>query len=211
MRFSRLAVLASGNVGLLPGGERPSSTDGRRALKKASHAAGIAHNLGLAAWFGGTLFGQIALNPTVSSISDKSERGRVLNESWGRFNAVNSLALASTLLAWRAGNLKDDAELRAPALARAKNLLLGGAAVNSVASGILGARIARQSSEGATPVESGTEPAPETPEEAASSQRLLFFFGYGSLVLLAAVISLSALIETEPIKPRGVLSRLLTS
>ena len=98
----------------------------------ASNGAKIAHNLGLAAWFGGSLFGQIALNPTVSSISDKSERGRVLNESWGRFNAVNSLAVASALISWRAGDLKDDAELRAPALARAKNLPLGGAAVNPV-------------------------------------------------------------------------------
>lgn len=177
----------------------------------ASNGARIAHNLGLAAWFGGTVFGQIALNPTVSSISDRSERGRVLNEAWARFNAVNSLALASAVISWRAGGLKDDAELRAPALARAKNLLLGGAAVNAVVSAIMGARIARQASGGATPVESGTEPAPETPQEAASSQRAISFFGYGSLVLLAAVIALSAVIETEPVKPRGVLSRLLTS
>ena len=177
----------------------------------ASNGAKIAHNLGLAAWFGGSLFGQIALNPTVSSISDKSERGRVLNESWGRFNAVNSLALASAVISWRAGDLMDDAELRAPALARAKNLLLGGAAVNAVISGIMGARIAKQASGGATPVESGTEPAPETPQEAASAQRAISFFGYGSLVLVAVVIALSAVIETEPIKPRGVLSRLLTS
>ena len=53
-------------------------------MSNTSNAAGIAHNLGLAAWFGGTLFGQVALNPTVSSISDRRER--VLNESWGRFN-----------------------------------------------------------------------------------------------------------------------------
>ena len=179
-------------------------------MKKASNAAGIAHNLGLAAWFGGTLFGHVALNPTVSSISDRRERGRVLNESWARFNAVNALAIASTLLAWRAGGLKDDAELRAPALARAKNLLLGGAATNAIASAILGARLASQARGGATPVESGTEPAPETPQEAATSQRLIGFFGSGSIALLAAVIALSGVIETQPIKARGVLSRLLT-
>ena len=179
-------------------------------MTEASNTAKIAHNLGLAAWFGGSLFGQIALNPTVSRISDRSERGRVLNESWARFNAVNALAIASTLLAWRAGDLKDDAELRAPALARAKNLLLGGAATNAIASAILGARLASQARGGATPVESGTEPAPETPQEAATSQRLIGFFGSGSIALLAAVIALSGVIETQPIKARGVLSRLLT-
>jgi hypothetical protein len=178
-------------------------------MSNTSNAAGIAHNLGLAAWFGGTLFGQVALNPTVSSISDRRER--VLNESWGRFNAANAPALAATLLARRLGRLRDDAELRSPALARLKDLLLGGAAVNAVISGILGARIAKQSSAGATPVESGTEPAPETPEEAASSQRMISFFGTGSLVLLAASIAVSGMIENEPIKPRGILSRLLTS
>ena len=179
-------------------------------MTKTSNAAGIAHNLGLAAWFGGTLFGQVALNPTVSSISDRRERGRVLNESWGRFNAANAPALAAALLAWRLGGLRDDAELRAPALARAKNLLLGGAATNAIASAILGARLASQARGGATPVESGTEPAPETPQEAATSQRLIGFFGSGSLALLAAVIALSGVIETQPIKARGVLSRLLT-
>jgi len=178
-------------------------------VKKTSNAAEIAHNLGLAAWFGGTLFGQVALNPTVSSISDR--RGRVLNESWGRFNAANAPALAAALLAWRLGGLKDDAELRAPALARVKDLLLGGAAVSAVVSGILGARIAKQSSGGATPVESGTEPAPETPEESANSQRMISFFGTGSLVLSAAAIAVSGMIENEPIKPRGILLRLLTS
>ncbi|HKH75336.1 MAG TPA: hypothetical protein VKA51_00090 [Rubrobacteraceae bacterium] len=176
-------------------------------MKRTSNAAEIAHNLGLAAWFGGTLLGQVALNPTVSSISDRREPGRVLNESWGRFNAAN----APALLAWRLGGLNYDAELRAPALARVKDLLLGGAAVNAVVSGILGTRIARQSSGGATPVESGTEPAPETPEESASSQRMISFFGTGSLVLSAAAIAVSGMIENEPIKPCGILSRLLTS
>ena len=108
-------------------------------MTEASNKAKIAHNIGLATWFGGALFGQIALNPTIERISDKNERGRVLNEAWGRFNAANFPAIAATLLTWRLGNLKDDAELKAPALTRLKNLLLGGAAVTGIASGILGA------------------------------------------------------------------------
>ncbi len=176
----------------------------------ASNKARIVHNLGLATWFGGSLFGQVALNPTVSRISDKSERGRVLNEAWGRFNAVNFTAIAATVLTWRMGDLKDDAELRAPALMRVKDLLLGGAAVNGIASGILGARIANQSSQGDTPVESGTEPAPETPQEAATSQRLVALTGTSSLALLVGVIAVSSAIESSAVKPRGLLSRLLT-
>ena len=179
-------------------------------MTEASNKAKIAHNIGLATWFGGALFGQIALNPTIERISDKNERGRVLNEAWGRFNAANFPAIAATLLTWRLGNLKDDAELKAPALTRLKNLLLGGAAVTGIASGILGARIAKQASEGDTPVESGTQPAPETPEEAASSQRLISLTGPSNLALLVGVLAASAVVENSAVKPRGLLSRLLT-
>lgn len=184
-------------------------------MPEVSNIARAAHNLGLATWFGGTLFGQIALNPTVGRISDKQERGRVLNESWVRYNVINTAAIAAALVGWRLGGLKQEAELRAPALERAKNLLLGGAAVNGIAAGVLGARAAKNDPEegpaGGTPVESGTEPAPETPPEAARSQRLIGFFGPGSLVLLALVIVLSGIIDASYPKPRGLLSRLFTS
>ncbi len=39
---------------------------------------------------------------------------------------------------------------------------------------------------------------------------MISFFGSGSLVLLACVIALSGAIESSAVKPRGVLSRLLT-
>lgn len=179
-------------------------------MKKTSRSGRIAHDLGISTWFGGTLFGQVSLNPTVSSISDSSERGRVLNEAWARFNVVNLPAMASALLGWRLGGIRADAELRAPGLTRAKDLLLGGAAFNTVASAALGAATAARSPGGATPVRSGTTPAPQTPSGAALSQRLLRFFGNGSLVLLAAAIVVSGLIEAASPKPRGVLTRLLS-
>jgi uncharacterized membrane protein len=72
-------------------------------MKEVSKIGKVAHNLGMSTWFGGTLFGQVSLNPSVSSISDRSERGRVLNEAWARFQAVNLPAVLSTLLGWRLG------------------------------------------------------------------------------------------------------------
>jgi hypothetical protein len=81
----------------------------------------------MSAWFGGTLFGQVSLNASVSSISDRSKRGKVLNEAWARFQAVNLPAVLSTLLGWRLGGVREDAELRAPGLTHAKDLVLGGA------------------------------------------------------------------------------------
>ncbi len=180
-------------------------------MRKPSNTAKITHNLGLATWFGGSLFGQIALNPTVDSISDESDRGRVTSEGWARFNAVNLPAIAATLVSWRFNGLREDAELRAPGLTRVKDVLLGGAAFNGVMSAILGARFASQARSGKVPVKSGLMPSSSTPSEAASSQRWISFFGTGTTVLAAAVIAVSGIIETERPKPRGVLSRILSS
>jgi hypothetical protein len=178
-------------------------------MKKTSRTGRVAHDLGLSAWFGGTLFGQASLNPSVSAISDEEERGRVLNEAWGRFQASNLPAMLSTLLGWRLGGVRDDSELRAPGLTCAKDVLLGGATFNTLASAVLGASTAAVSKGGATPVRSGTEPSPRTPPGAALAVRLLRFTGNGSLVLLAATVLVSALIDASEPKPRGLLSRLL--
>lgn len=178
-------------------------------MNRTSKTGKVAHDLGLSAWFGGTLFGQVALNPAVDSISDRSERGRILNESWARFQAVNLPSSLATLLGWRLGGVREDAELRAPGLTRAKDLLLGGAAFNTVASAVLGATVARQAPEGFTPVRSGARPAPQTPPDAARALKLLRFFGNGSLALLAATVVVSGLIEAARPKPRGLLSRLM--
>jgi hypothetical protein len=164
-------------------------------MKKTSRTGKVAHDLGLSTWFGGTLFGQVSLNPAVSSISDERERGRVLNEAWARFQAANLPAMLSTLLGWRLGGVRDDSQLRAPGLTRTKDLLLGGAAFNGG---------------GATPVRSGTKPSLQTPLEATLAVRLLRFTGNGSLALLAATVVVSALIEAAEPKPRGLLSRLLS-
>src|SRR3712207_2452896 len=118
--------------------------------------------------------------------------------------------MLSTLLGWRLGGMRDYSRLRAPGLTRAKDLLLGGAAFNTVASALLGASTAASSRGGATPVRSGTKPASETPPVAALAVRLLRLTGNGSLALLAARVVVSALIEAAKPKPRGLLSRLLS-
>ncbi len=156
------------------------------------------------------MFGQIALNPTVDSISDKSERGRVTNEGWARFNALNLPSIAATLVSWRLGGLRDDAELRAPGLTRLKDVLLGGAAFNGVMSSIMGARLASQAASGQVPIKSGLKPSRNTPPEAASSQRWITLFGTGTTVLSAAVIAISGIIESQHPKPRGVLSKIFS-
>ena len=178
-------------------------------MRQASTPVRSLHKMGLAINLGGTLFGLIALNPSVKRVGDKSERGRVLNEAWMRFQTVGTLAMGLTVATWRLGGLKEaEGDLDAT-LAGLKNILLGGALVTSVASAIAGRRIARQAPEGDTPVESGAEPASETPEEAARSQRLSAFLGAATVALVAGVLGLSSALEVRAVETsKGTLSRL---
>jgi hypothetical protein len=179
--------------------------------QQASTSVRSLHKMGLGINLGGTIFGLIALNPSVARISDKSERGRVLNEAWARFQIIGVLAMGVTVAMWRLGGLKKAESDIDATLAGIKNLLLGGALLTTLASAIVGMRIARQAPEGATPVESGTEPAPETPEEAARSQRLSAFLGSATVALVAGVLGLSSALEVRAVqRNKGTLSRLLS-
>ncbi len=128
-----------------------------------------------------------------------------------RFQAIGTLAMGVTVAMWRLGGLKEAESDLDASLAGLKNILLGGALVASVASAIAGRRIARQAPEGDTPVESGTEAAPETPEEAARSQCLSAFLGAASVALVAGVLGLSSALEVRAVeKSQGALSRLFS-
>jgi hypothetical protein len=181
-------------------------------MRQASTPGRSLHKMGLGINLGGTLFGLVALNPSVARIGDRRERGLVLNEAWTRFQTVGTLAMGVTVATWRLGGLKEAEGDIDATLAAIKNVLLGGALITSVASAIAGRRIARQAPEGATPVESGAEPAPETPEEAARSQRLSAFLGAATVALMAGVLGLSSALEVRAVekmeKSRGFLSRL---
>src|SRR3954454_3834473 len=122
-------------------------------MRQASTPVRSLHKIDLGMNLGGTIFRLVALNPSVTRVSDRRKRGRVLNEAWMRFQTIGTLAMGVTVAMWRLGGLKEAESDIDPALAGIKNVLLGGALLTSVASAIAGRRIARQAPEGATPVE----------------------------------------------------------
>ena len=65
-----------------------------------AYATRAAHDVGLATWFGGTLFGKFALNPAVNVISERRERGKVLNTAWNGFNVLNAAGLGAAAAGW---------------------------------------------------------------------------------------------------------------
>lgn len=56
------------------------------------------HDLGLAAWFGGSLMGAVGLNGAAANASDPRERLSLSADGWGRWAPVNAAAIGSHLL-----------------------------------------------------------------------------------------------------------------
>lgn len=175
------------------------------------------HDIGLAAWVGGAMFGKFALNPAVRRVADRSERGEVVNAAWNGYNVVNTFSLGAVALGWLGARLTDarpsNLTGRENNLALAKDLLVAGAVATGAANAVLGGRLANQAPNGAVPIESGTTPAPETPAEAAKIQRSLGALGNVNILLGVGIIVVNALMAQEahsrPAARRGKLARVV--
>jgi hypothetical protein len=183
-------------------------------MAKLSTAAWAAHNLGLGACFGGLLFGKFAFNPNLDTIGSKEERGKLLNAAWNRYNVVNAVSLGTAAATWfvgRAGISGRSIDEEARNLVLVKDTLFVASALSGLASMVSGLRLTRQAPEGAVPVQTGTTPAPETPEEAASLLRMVNVLGNVNLVLFVAIVAVTTMLSMKSGKSTrlSVLSRFL--
>ena len=158
-----------------------------------SQVGRAAHDIGLAGLLGGNLFGRLALHPSVTHISDKAERGRVVNAAWRRYGAVNSLSLLALTTGWLGARLNEAGPSRlSPAerrLAAAKDALVATVAVSAVATAVEGMKFARLAPQGAVPLDDGDHAAPEAAEAQSRAKRRVNVLG---LISLAAEIGLAA-------------------
>ena len=56
------------------------------------------HDVGLAAWFGGTLAGAVGINGAAADVPDRTQRLLVANAGWARWTPVNLAAIAAHLV-----------------------------------------------------------------------------------------------------------------
>ena len=56
------------------------------------------HDVGLAAWFGGTLANAVALNPASAEAGNARATGAVVNAGWNRWTPVNAAAIGAHLV-----------------------------------------------------------------------------------------------------------------
>ena len=158
--------------------------------------ARAAHDVGLAAWLGGAMFGKFAHNPSLRLIASREERGRVANAAWNGYNLVNALSLGTVTATHVAARMTEVSPSRTSGseggFATAMDVLTGAALVTGVANFGLGWALARQAPEGAVPVETGTVPAPETPPRAARIQRAIGVLGTANIGVGVALLATQA-------------------
>jgi hypothetical protein len=132
------------------------------------------HDVGLAAWFGGSLMGAVGLNGAAGAVDPAEQRLRVANAGWARWTPVNLAGIAahvaggSVLLVANKGRLAGQRGVATATIA--KTALTGLALAATGYSRVLGAKLQQI---GDTPVEGGTTPTGSTPEEVAKVQRQL--------------------------------------
>ncbi len=132
------------------------------------------HDLGLSAWFGGTLANAVALNPASAHAASSTATGEVANVGWDRWTPVNAAAIGAHLvgsvgqLVGNKGRVAGQEGVGTMALA--KTALTAAALGVTAYSRMLGKKV---SSETAMPAHSATEPEAGTPPAVADAQRQL--------------------------------------
>lgn len=129
------------------------------------------HDVGLAAWFGGSLMGAVGLNAAAGVADDPKQRGRVANAGWDAWTPVNAAAIGAHL-AGAAGLLaaNRDRVAHQPGVGSSsavKTALTGVALALTAYSRVAGKKV---SDAGDVPVESGTSPSAQTPSTVAKAQ-----------------------------------------
>jgi hypothetical protein len=170
------------------------------------------HDLGLAAWFGGTLANAVALNPAAAEASSPQDTGAVANVGWDRWTPVNAVAIGSHLVGAVGQVLGNKGRIAGQrgvgSMAVAKTALTVAALGATAYSRALGRRVSEQTH---VPAESGTSPTWTTPPDVAKAQRQLAVLQYAVPALTGSLVVLSSFAGEQQRASevhRGVLSRL---
>ena len=156
------------------------------------------HDLGLAAWFGGSLMGAIGVNGAAADVDDPRQRARVANAGWARWTPFNAAAIAAHLIGG-AQLLKENKGRVATqkgvlANTNVKMALTAGALGATAYARVLGQRMMKA---GDVPVAGGTDSLATTPPEVAKAQKQLAALQWAIPGLTGAMLASSALHEEQ--------------
>lgn len=151
------------------------------------------HDLGLAAWFGGSLMGAVGLNGATSEADDPRERLRLAALGWKRWSPVNAAAIGVHALGGLgliAGNRRrvghQDGALANTII---KSGLTVAAAALTAYSGALGRKVEQEGHQGG---KGATEPDPSATRGLATAQTQLRQIQWAIPAVTALLVVLGA-------------------
>jgi len=151
------------------------------------------HDVGLAAWFGGTLANAVSLNAAAAQADDASRTGAVANAGWDRWTPVNAVAIGAHLIGsvglLAANSDRVVAQRGVAAMTLLKTALTAAGLGVTAYSRVLGRRVSKQHDVAA---ESGTEPAVTTPADVADAQRQLSMLQWAVPAVTGALVVVNA-------------------
>jgi hypothetical protein len=166
------------------------------------------HDVGLAAWFGGTLANAVALNRAAGQSGQQSDAGAVANAGWDRWTPVNAAAIGAHLVGSVGQLIGNKERLTTQRGVGTMALVKTGLTVAALAvtgySRVLGGRI---SAHQAVPMSDATTPSAATPPEVASAQKQLAVLQWAVPALTGALVVVSSF-AGEQQRPASVLQGL---
>ena len=167
-------------------------------MAETNSVARSLHDIGLAAWFGGSLMGAIGVNGAAAVVDDPRERARVANAGWARWTPVNLAAIGAHVLGslvLTGGNKGRIAGQKGVATTSiAKTAVTAGALAATAYSRALGQKMMDA---GDVPVEGGTDPSAQTPPEIETVQRKLSKLQWAIPALTGTLLVMDALMGEQ--------------
>ncbi len=166
------------------------------------------HDVGLAAWFGGTLANAVALNRAAGEAGDASSAGAVANAGWDRWTPVNAAAIGAHLIGSIGQLVANSDRLTAQQGVATMSMIKTGVTAAALAatgySRVLGRKVSEYH---AVPAADGTTPTSGTPAEIAAAQKQLAALQWAVPALTGALVVISAF-AGEQQRPHAVLGGL---
>ena len=163
------------------------------------------HDLGLAAWFGGSLMGAIGVNGAAADVDDPRQRARVANAGWARWTPFNAVAIGAHLVGGaqllKANKGRVATQQGVLANTNLKMALTAGALAATGYARVLGKKMQKA---GDVPVAGGTNATATTPPEVAKAQKQLNALQWAIPGLTGAMLASSSLHEEQQ-RPSQVL------
>lgn len=164
------------------------------------------HDIGLAAWFGGSLMGAIGVNGAAADVDDPRQRARVANAGWNRWTPFNLVAIGAHLVGGaqllKANKGRVATQKGVLANTNTKLALTAGALGATAYARVLGKKMLQA---GDVPVAGGTDSLATTPPEVAKAQKQLSALQWAIPGLTGAMLASSSLHEEQQ-RPGQVLS-----